>query len=176
VKLSSSGLEVADFGKNCDCGVVVEEQHFFKKCGIAIVEVLFSSCGIAIADPKKSCACPPLIFSHMTFCFFHFVKRQKLQIRLTFSYDFYFTKKTAEIRNKPYIQYIYMYSYHVVCSLFSFFSLVKRWAGGGLRNNLSAIYLIIMPVFFIFSESWQCFFYYYCFLRITADSATYILV
>jgi hypothetical protein len=37
------------------------EQHFLKSCGIAIVEVLFSSCGIAIANSKKSCACPPLL-------------------------------------------------------------------------------------------------------------------
>ncbi len=41
--LSSCGLEVADFRKNCDCGVSVAEQHFFKSCGIAIVEVLPSS-------------------------------------------------------------------------------------------------------------------------------------
>jgi hypothetical protein len=39
VKLSSCGLEVAGFRKNCDCGVAVAEQHFFKKlqncdCGL----------------------------------------------------------------------------------------------------------------------------------------------
>jgi hypothetical protein len=39
------------------------EQHFFKSFGIAIAEVLPSSCEIAIADSKKSCACPPLIYS-----------------------------------------------------------------------------------------------------------------
>jgi hypothetical protein len=60
VKVSSCGLEVADFGKNCDCGIAVAEQHFLKSCRIAIAEVLPSSCGIAIADSKKSCACPPL--------------------------------------------------------------------------------------------------------------------
>ncbi len=59
LKLSSFGLEVADFRKNCDCGIA--EHHFFKSCGIAIAEVLPSSCGIAIADSKKSCACPPLV-------------------------------------------------------------------------------------------------------------------
>jgi hypothetical protein len=50
LKLSSYGLEVADFRKNCECGVAVAEQHFFKSCGIAVAEVLPSSCGIAIAD------------------------------------------------------------------------------------------------------------------------------
>jgi hypothetical protein len=62
VKVSSCGLEVADFGKNCYCGIAVAEQHFFKSCGIVIAEVLPSSCGIAIADSKKSCVCPPLHF------------------------------------------------------------------------------------------------------------------
>jgi hypothetical protein len=61
VKLSSCGLEVADLGKNCNCGVAVAEQHFLKSCGIVIAEVIPSSCGIAIADSKKSCACPPLV-------------------------------------------------------------------------------------------------------------------
>jgi hypothetical protein len=42
MKLSSCGLDVADFRKNCDCGVAVAEQHFFK------------CCGIVIADSKKS--------------------------------------------------------------------------------------------------------------------------
>jgi hypothetical protein len=65
VKPSSGGLEVADFRKNYDCGVAVAEQHSFKSCGIAIAEVLSSSCGIAIADSKKSCACPPLIRTHI---------------------------------------------------------------------------------------------------------------
>jgi hypothetical protein len=58
VKLSSCGFKVADFRKNCDCGVA--EQHFFKSCGIAIAEVLPSSCRIEIADSKKSYVCPPL--------------------------------------------------------------------------------------------------------------------
>jgi hypothetical protein len=53
VKLSICGFEVADFTKNCNCGVAVAEQHFFKSCGIAIAEVLPSNCGIAIADSKK---------------------------------------------------------------------------------------------------------------------------
>jgi hypothetical protein len=57
VKLSSCRLEVADLGKNYDCGI----GDFFKSCGIAIAKVIPSSCGIAIADSKKSCACPPLI-------------------------------------------------------------------------------------------------------------------
>jgi hypothetical protein len=64
VKLSSCGFKVADFQKNCDCGVAVAEQHFLKSCGIAIAEVLPSSCGIAVADSKKSCACPPLVKIH----------------------------------------------------------------------------------------------------------------
>jgi hypothetical protein len=50
VKLSSCGFKVADFKKNCNCGVA--EQHFLKSCGIAIAEVLPSSCGIAVADSK----------------------------------------------------------------------------------------------------------------------------
>jgi hypothetical protein len=50
LKLSSCGLEVADFRKNCDCEIAVVEQHLFKSCRIAIAEVLPSSCGIAIAD------------------------------------------------------------------------------------------------------------------------------
>ncbi len=31
MKLSSCGLEVADFRKNCYCEVAVAEQHFLKK-------------------------------------------------------------------------------------------------------------------------------------------------
>jgi hypothetical protein len=50
LKLSSCGLEVADFRKNCDCEIAVAEQHFFKSGGIAIAVVLPSSCEIAIAD------------------------------------------------------------------------------------------------------------------------------
>ncbi len=46
-----------------NCGVAVAEQHFFKSCGIAIAEVLSSNCGSAVADSKKSCACPPLVFT-----------------------------------------------------------------------------------------------------------------
>jgi hypothetical protein len=60
VKLSSCGFKVAYLKKNCDCGIAVAEQHFFKSCGIAIAEGLPSSCGIAVADSKKGCACPPL--------------------------------------------------------------------------------------------------------------------
>jgi hypothetical protein len=56
LQILSCGLQ-----KNCDCRVAVAEQHFFKSCGIAIVEVPPSSCGIAIADSKKSCVCPPLL-------------------------------------------------------------------------------------------------------------------
>jgi hypothetical protein len=40
VKLSSCGLEVTDFRKNCDCRIAIAEQHFLKSCGIAIAEVL----------------------------------------------------------------------------------------------------------------------------------------
>jgi hypothetical protein len=61
VKLSSCGFKVVDFRKNCDFGIAVAEQHFFKSCGIVIVEVLPSSCGIAIVYSKNSCACPPLL-------------------------------------------------------------------------------------------------------------------
>jgi hypothetical protein len=50
VKLSSCRFEVANFRKNCDCGIAVAKQHFLKSCGIAIAEVLPSSCGIAIAE------------------------------------------------------------------------------------------------------------------------------
>jgi hypothetical protein len=63
VKLSSCGLEVTDFRKNCNCGVAIAEQHSLKSCGIAIADVLPSSCGVAIADSKKSCACPPLLIT-----------------------------------------------------------------------------------------------------------------
>jgi hypothetical protein len=67
VKLSNSGLEVADFRKNCDCGIAVAEQNSFKSCGIAITEVLPSRSGIAIADAKISSACPTsAIFLHKT--------------------------------------------------------------------------------------------------------------
>jgi hypothetical protein len=69
LKLSSCGLEVVDFGKNCGCGIPVAEQHFFKSCHIVIAEVLLSNCGIAIADSKKSCTCPPLVFrDSVTLC------------------------------------------------------------------------------------------------------------
>ncbi len=63
LKLSSCGLEVADFRKNCDCGIAelrLRSSISVKSCGITIAEVLPSSCGIVIVDSKKSCACPPL--------------------------------------------------------------------------------------------------------------------
>jgi hypothetical protein len=49
VKLSSCGLEVADFRKNCDCGIEelqLQSNISLKSCGIAIAEVLPSSCGL----------------------------------------------------------------------------------------------------------------------------------
>jgi hypothetical protein len=52
-KIAEVKAQVADFRKNCDCGVAVAEQRFLKSCGIAIAEVLPSSCGIAIAESKK---------------------------------------------------------------------------------------------------------------------------
>jgi hypothetical protein len=67
LKLSSCGLEVADFRKIYDCGIAelrLRSNISFKSCGIAIAEALPSSCGIAIADSKKSCACPPLIITY----------------------------------------------------------------------------------------------------------------
>jgi hypothetical protein len=51
LKLSSCGLEVADFRKNCDCGMA--EQHFFKSCGIAIADVLPSSAELRLRTQKK---------------------------------------------------------------------------------------------------------------------------
>jgi hypothetical protein len=65
MKLSCCGLEVAEFIKNCDCGIAELQLRIniaLKSCGIAIAEVLPSSCGIAIADSKKSSACPALLF------------------------------------------------------------------------------------------------------------------
>jgi hypothetical protein len=45
-----------------DYGIAAAEQHFFKKFGIAIAQVLPSRCGIAIADFKKvGSACSPLL-------------------------------------------------------------------------------------------------------------------
>ncbi len=63
-EVAEGKLEVADIRKNCDCGIAIAEQRFFKSCGIAIAEVLPASCGIALADSKKSCACPPLSITH----------------------------------------------------------------------------------------------------------------
>jgi hypothetical protein len=61
MKLSSCGLEVAEFRKICDCRIAELRINIaLKSCGIAIAKVLPSSCGIAIADSKKSCACPAL--------------------------------------------------------------------------------------------------------------------
>jgi hypothetical protein len=60
VKLSGCGLQKKLQLRNC--GVAVAEQHSLKSCGSAIAEVLSSSCEIAIADSKKSCARPPLLF------------------------------------------------------------------------------------------------------------------
>jgi hypothetical protein len=54
LKLSSCRIEVADFRKNCNCGVAVAEQHVFNK----VAEELPSSCGIAIADFKKKLRVP----------------------------------------------------------------------------------------------------------------------
>jgi hypothetical protein len=44
VKLSSYGLEVADFRKNCDCGIAELRLRN---------NISLKSCGIAIADSKK---------------------------------------------------------------------------------------------------------------------------
>jgi hypothetical protein len=52
VKLSSCGFEVADFRKNCDCGVATVAQHFFKK----LRNISLKSCGIAMAHSKKKVA------------------------------------------------------------------------------------------------------------------------
>jgi hypothetical protein len=41
-----------------NCRVAVGEQHFFKRCEIAIAEVLPSSCGIAIAEVASAHHCP----------------------------------------------------------------------------------------------------------------------
>ncbi len=51
MKLSSCGFEVADIRKNCDCGIVVVEQHFFKKlrnydCGSASFKLRNCDCGL----------------------------------------------------------------------------------------------------------------------------------
>jgi hypothetical protein len=51
LKLSSYGLEVADVRKNCDCGIAVAEQHFFKKlrncdCGSASFKLRNCDCGL----------------------------------------------------------------------------------------------------------------------------------
>jgi hypothetical protein len=56
VKLSSCGLEVLDFRKNCNNGIAelrLRSNIALKSCGIAIAEVPPSSCGIMIADKKK---------------------------------------------------------------------------------------------------------------------------
>ncbi len=57
MKLSSYGLEVADIGKNWDCGIAVAEQHFFKKlrncdCGSASFQLPNCDC-----EFKRSYAC-----------------------------------------------------------------------------------------------------------------------
>jgi hypothetical protein len=80
MKLSSCGLEVADFRKNCDCGIaelLLRINTAFKSCGIAIAEVLSSSCGIPIADFKKSCACPALVIRQIRI---RFHRRSKVNI------------------------------------------------------------------------------------------------
>jgi hypothetical protein len=59
VKLSSCGLEVAGFRKNCDRGIAELRSNIsLKSCGIAIAEVLPSSCGIVIAHSKKKLRVP----------------------------------------------------------------------------------------------------------------------
>ncbi len=40
VKLTSCGIEVVDFRKNCNCGGVVAEQQYFKKLQNCDAEVL----------------------------------------------------------------------------------------------------------------------------------------
>jgi hypothetical protein len=90
LKLSSCGLEVADFRKNCDCRIAVAEQHLFKSCGIAIAEVLPSS-GIAIADFKKSCACPPLIYIYIYIYLYIYIYIYKYIYNIKHSIDFFLT-------------------------------------------------------------------------------------
>jgi hypothetical protein len=56
MKLSSSGLEVVDIRKNCDCRIAelqLWSNISLKSCGIVITDVLPSSCRIATADSKK---------------------------------------------------------------------------------------------------------------------------
>jgi hypothetical protein len=47
MKIKSSGLEVADIRKNCDCGIAelqLWSNISLKSCGIVIAEVLPSIC------------------------------------------------------------------------------------------------------------------------------------
>ncbi len=61
VKLSSCGFEVADFGKNCYCGIAVAEQHFFKSCGSASINLRNCGCGL-----KKKLRVPtPVTYTYM---------------------------------------------------------------------------------------------------------------
>jgi hypothetical protein len=56
VKLSSCGLEVADFRKNCDCGVAVADQQFCKKlrnCNCRSASLKLRSCDCRLK--KKLC-------------------------------------------------------------------------------------------------------------------------
>jgi hypothetical protein len=72
VQLSSCGLEVAGFTKNCDCGITelrLRSNISLKSCGIAIVEVFPSSCGIAIADyvPTSAFVCHKTFYDNRHF-------------------------------------------------------------------------------------------------------------
>jgi hypothetical protein len=58
VKLSSWGLEVADFRKIAIAELQLRSNTSLKSCGIAIAEVLPPSCGIAIANSQKRLRVP----------------------------------------------------------------------------------------------------------------------
>jgi hypothetical protein len=66
LKLLSCGLEVADSRKNCDCGIVVAEQHVFEKlqncdCGRDSFKLRNCDCGL-----KKKLRVPTSAFFTMS--------------------------------------------------------------------------------------------------------------
>ncbi len=70
VKLSNCGLEVADFGKNCGCGIA--ELRLRSKISLKVAKLRLRKCLLQVAElrlrtQKKSCACPPL-FKAMDDC------------------------------------------------------------------------------------------------------------
>jgi hypothetical protein len=66
VKLSSCGFKVADFKKNCNCGVAVAKQHFFKVAELRLRKCFLQVAELRLRTQKKVALAHLCIYDHCT--------------------------------------------------------------------------------------------------------------